>query len=96
MLLRVLRVRACHVDFPARGDEQLRTCSRADSYTNEMYWDDGLFRTRGAGGSTGTRRRTCRTARVSGCLASRLEPARTTKHPTTALPEQPKITLIAA
>jgi hypothetical protein len=43
MLLRVLRVRACHVDFPARGDEQLRTCSRADSYTNEMYWDDGLF-----------------------------------------------------
>jgi hypothetical protein len=54
------------------------------------------FSTEGRWAALGHAPEDCRTARVSGCLACRLEPARTTKHPTAALPEQPKITLIAA
>ena len=49
-----------------------------------------------AGQLSGTRHRARRTARVSSCLTSRLEPAQTTQCTKTALPEQPKITLIAA
>lgn len=91
-LLRVLRVRACRADFQPQVDDNFepavaRTatptrCTGMTGFSNKARW-----------AALGHAPEDCRTARVSGCLASRSEPARTTKHPTPALTEQPKITL---
>jgi hypothetical protein len=94
-LLRVLRVRACHVDFPPEVENNFVPAAARTATPTRCTGMTTLFERGALGGSR---------ARAGG-LPNRARKwlpgfsfrARSdTKHPTTALPEQPKITLIAA